>query len=77
MALQHLLREIFHSKEKIQFDNIQSIPSRLTLSLQHLKGGLGSSSGLSLRFGQELSLFLQTLLPLLFLLLLLLLAFLL
>lgn len=49
----------------------------LTLGLQHLEGGLSSSSGLPLGFGQELPLLLQTLLPLLFLLLLFLLALLL
>lgn len=49
----------------------------LTLSLQHLQGGLGPSSRLPLGFGQQLALLLQPLLPLLLLLLLLLLALLL
>lgn len=49
----------------------------LTLSLQHLEGGLGPSSGLPLGFSQQLPLLLQTLLPFLLLLLLLLLALLL
>lgn len=48
--------------------------SALTLSLQHLQGGLGPSSRLPLGFGEQLALLLQPLLPLLLLLLLLLLA---
>lgn len=80
MALQHLLSGMFHGKENAKSTlriMSGSILSRLTLGLQHLEGGLGSSPRLPLGFGQGLPLPLKTVPPLLFLLLLLLLALLL
>lgn len=80
MALPHLHRK--WSKQGVVdgvrlLSNVRRRAAGLTLSLQQLEGGLGSSPGLPLGFGQKLPLLLQPLLPLLLLLLPLLLALLL